>query len=262
MCIIFFSVNSHPKYKFILASNRDEYYERTTKAAEFWQPDNRILAGRDLGHGAIPQELSSWLGVTRNGRIAFLTNFRSPQSKNSNALSRGHIVANFLAEKMPAPDYLDALANSSNTYNGFNVVMGDINDMHHYSNHNKSIAQLTPGIYALSNHLLDTPWPKVVKGKALFNAVLEDDVSHANLFNILQDQEIYPDALLPHTGLSIERERALSSIFVATPNYGTRSSSVLTLDRFGQLEFTERTYDVVSAEYRDKSYTFLINNRD
>lgn len=119
---------------------------------------------------------------------------------------------------------------NDNAYNGFNVIIGDVDALYYYSSHEKKITQITDGIYALSNHLLDTPWPKVVKGKALFKAALASEVSHSNLFNMLQDREIYPDSELPETGLPLERERALSSIFVVTPNYGIRSSCVLTLD--------------------------------
>lgn len=262
MCILFFSVNAHPEYKFILAGNRDEYYDRKSKAAEFWKPDSRILAGRDVGYESGTPGSSTWLGITRDGKIAFLTNFRSPKIKNVEALSRGNIVARFLAGKKPALEYLDALAKNVDAYNGFNVVMGDVNALYYYSSHEKNIIPITTGIYALSNHILDTPWPKVVKGKALFNAALASEVSHTNLFNVLQDREIYPDSELPKTGLSLERERTLSSIFVASPNYGTRSSCVITLDRFGQFDFSERTYNIDQAKCSNNSYAFLINDKD
>jgi len=236
MCLVLVAWQVHSRYPLVVAANRDELFARPTAAASFWPESPRLLAGRDL------QEGGTWLGVTRQGRFAALTNFRDPASRRDAAASRGHLVAEFLAgDALPSP-YVDTVARSASSYNGFNLLAGDARELVWFSNVSGERRRLPPGIYGISNHLLDTPWPKVEAAKsslALALAALPDD---DGLFRLLRDDTIHPDDALPRTGVSIEWERLLSAAFVAGPGYGTRSSTVVLMDIDGWTSFEEQTW--------------------
>ncbi len=240
MCFILLGLKVHPDYPFILAANRDEFYARPAKAAEFWDDNSNILAGRDLKEGG------TWLGINHQGRIAALTNFRTPGAQDPTRESRGHIVTKWLNDNKPAPEFLRALDSCPTRYNDFSLLAGDLTQVYFYSNYAGAQSQtLTQGIYALSNHLLDTPWPKVVNGKRRFESILHvpnDDLADT-LLELLSNKTKAPDEHLPRTGVNFERERALSSIFIETSDYGTRCSTVVLADNNGCIEFIERTFN-------------------
>src|SRR5688572_22425135 len=196
MCLIFISLRKHPAYKLIVATNRDEFYNRNTKAADFWEDHPEVLGGRDLEAGG------TWLGMTKQGKLSMVTNFRDPKNINPKAPSRGHLVSDYLTGKIPPDAYLKNLEQHAKEYNGFNLITGTTDDLWYFSNYGSGIQQLTPGIYGLSNHLLETPWPKIVKGKKKLEIVLqESDITPEALFNVLYDDAVAPDSLLPETGV-------------------------------------------------------------
>lgn len=236
MCLILLSNDVHPDYRLILAANRDEFYDRPTAPACFWQEPPTVLAGRDLLGGG------SWLGVTRTGKIAALSNYREPRAHRHNAPSRGKLVSDYLQGELPPADYLAKLQEQAAVYNGFNLIVGDGGVLSYFSNRQGAAQQLSAGIYGLSNHLLDTPWPKVVRGKGALAKLLADGGAPEAIFSLLGDRTVAPDQLLPDTGVGLELERALSAIFIVTPKYGTRASTLVFIDRQNNLTFLERSF--------------------
>jgi uncharacterized protein with NRDE domain len=240
MCLVLLAKNAHPIFKLVVAANRDELYDRPSAPAGFWEDFPDLLAGRDLKEGG------TWMGITRHGRLGMITNYRDRPSKKENAPSRGKLVSRFLQGRQTPPDYLEEVRSEGTLYNGFNLIVGDQNQLYLYSNRNGQIAALTPGFHGLSNHLLDTPWPKVTRGKERMAGLLaegEKALDPDALLALLQDRHIPPDDALPETGVGIESERLLSSIFIAGPEYGTRSSTVLLIDREDRVNFVEWTFN-------------------
>lgn len=240
MCVIFFSYQQIPEYPLILLANRDEFYERPTAKADYWKDFPNILAGRDLiGKG-------TWLGVTKLGKFSAVTNFRNPnQKKGTN--SRGNLTADFLKTEVSTEDYLLKIQKNSAEFTGFNLLIGEINserdEFFYYSNIENKIRKLDKGLYGLSNHLLDTPWQKVEKGKRLLNEMIEKkDFTKEKFFNILSNKTLAKDEDLPKTGIGYEKEKLLSAIFIETPIYGTRCSTVLTFGKNFEIDFEERVF--------------------
>lgn len=238
MCLILFSYDKHPRYKLIFAANRDEFYDRPTRPAQFWNGSPDLLAGKDLKGGG------TWMGITRTGRIAAITNFREPENTTKNAPSRGFLVRDFLETDYSPEDYLNKINKIGGLYNGFNLIVGTPDGLFYYSNRQNNILKIPPGNHGLSNHLINTDWPKVKKGtQRLAQTISKDNLPDTEiLFSILQDQYQPPDHLLPNTGVAIEWERILSPLFITSSTYGTRSSTILLWDRNGNIEFTERTF--------------------
>ncbi len=249
MCTLLIAYEAHPRYRLVLAANRDEYYQRATAAAHFWEDAPSIFAGRDLVHGG------TWLGVTADGRLAALTNYREGQVAAKHGPSRGKLVSDFLAEETAAERFAER-ARDHGPCSGYNLIMGDRRGLFYYSNRSEQpIRRVEPGIHGLSNHLLDTPWPKVALGKERLARVLAaEDFAVEELFEILADRVKAPDEQLPDTGVGLELERLLSSIFIESERYGTRSSTVLLMDREGQASLVERTFD--GGTSRDVKATF------
>lgn len=235
MCLILFAYEEHPRYRLVLAANRDEFYERPTAPAAFWEDDSGVLAGRDLRNGG------TWLGVTRTGRFAAVTNYRGAEESRPDAPSRGALVASFLRGREAADAYLVRLAMNAERYNGFNLLVGDVDNLCYFSNRENEVRRLEPGVYGLSNHLLNTPWPKVEAGRAALRHTIARPFEPDALLDLLADTTTAPDEALPDTGVGLEWERVLSPRFIETPAYGTRSSSVLLVDREGEVTFVERT---------------------
>lgn len=243
MCFIVFAYEHHPAYRLILAANRDEFYDRPTNPAAFWDDDPELLAGRDLKAGG------TWMGVTRSGRYAALTNYRDPSELNAQGPSRGVLVKNYLSSLESPLGYMGRFALSNERFSGFNLLAGDVNELYYYSNREKDIRKIAPGLYGLSNHLLDTPWPKVERGKALLREVLQQkEISPESLLALLRNADVAPDHALPETGVGKEWERVLSPIFIETAAYGTRSSTVLLIDKAGHVTFVERIHAPEQAE--------------
>lgn len=238
MCLILFAHRTSPGYRLILAANRDEFLDRPAAPLHYWSDNPSILAGRDQRAGG------TWLGMDTSGRFAALTNYRDPSSANPSAPSRGDIITSYLESRLSGDAFLDTFRNTAQNYNGFNLLVADRENLFWYSNRTDRYLKLGPGIYGLSNHLLDTPWPKVVLGKDCLKTALAGSgpIDGDSLFKILQNREIPDDSLLPHTGIGIEWERVLSSIFITSPSYGTRSSTVLTMEESGGARIIERTF--------------------
>lgn len=239
MCLINFHFQDHPKYKLIIAANRDEFYKRPTAEAHFWEDKPMILAGRDL------MQMGTWLGISKNGRFAALTNFRDPSQMKGDKVSRGEIVSNYLETDISPQAYLKSLHENKERYEGFNVLVGSPDQLFYYSNIQGKISEIPSGTHGLCNHLLNTPWPKVMKGKDALQKVVQQQskVESSDLFSLLSDNEEAEDIHLPNTGVPLELERKLSPLFIKTPDYGTRSSTVLTVDYDNQVTFIERTYE-------------------
>jgi uncharacterized protein with NRDE domain len=253
MCLIFIALKNHSRYKLIVAANRDEFYERKTAAASFWKDHPEILGGRDL------EAFGTWLGMTRSGRICMVTNFRDLKNINPNAPSRGKLVTDFLLEKSTGEEYLKKLESRAKKYNGFSLIAGTVDSLYYLSNYKEGLILLNSGLFGLSNHLLETPWPKVEKGKTEIQVVLKSPVVRAeDLFEVLSDDRISSDAQLPDTGVGLERERALSAAFIKSPGYGTRSSTVILVDYNNHVSFHERSYDPVTSGFSDQTFLYTI----
>lgn len=253
MCLLLISYKVYPNYKIIIAANRDEFYDRPAEAANYWKENPSILAGKDLKAGG------TWLGITKEGRFAAITNYRNMKINNENAPSRGKLIIDFLSNKTSIEDYSNKLKESSRRYNGYNLVFGDKENLFYFSNATEKLIKLTPGIYGLSNHLLDTPWPKVEKSKNSFKEKINNkDVGINDLFDILSDKTAPPDEFLPNTELNIEIERAVSPIFVETPFYGTRSSTVILWDNNDKIIFVEKFLNPSNKKWTTNSFRFKI----
>jgi uncharacterized protein with NRDE domain len=230
MCIAAFAWQWRPEMPLLLAANRDEYYARASAPLAFW-PHSNIAAGRDLAVDVA----STWLGMTRTGRFAFLTNVRHPAERRPDAPTRGALVADFLSSLDDPADYMAAVAAKARRYNAFNLIVGSVGAMHSecWALHSLDDApqRLRPGIYGLSNAKLDTPWPKVRKLVADFTLAAAGGAPDATLFKLLADVTPAAERELPNTGVSPEWERVLSPVFIATDRYGTRASTVLRVTR-------------------------------
>ena len=236
MCLILVAWRVHPDYPLVVAANRDEFFARPTAPAAFWKDAPQVLAGRDLEAGG------TWMGVTRTGRFAALTNFRDPAQNRSGAPSRGGLVADFLVGDETPQAFLERIAPHASRCNGYNLLLDDGETLWWSSNMGGEPRRLEPGVYGISNHLLDTPWPKVGAGKTALAQALDSLPDDEALFALLQDDGIHPDEHLPRTGIPLDWERLLSSAFVKSPGYGTRGSTVLCIGRDGWVTFDEQTW--------------------
>lgn len=243
MCLILLAHRVFDGFPLVLAANRDEFFARPTAGAGYWADAPDILGGRDLAQGG------TWLGISRDGRWGAVTNFRDGSPAPAGSRSRGELVARYLRSGYRAEDYLRQLNGSTRGYHGFNLLLADASGVHYFSNRADGPSRLAPGIYGLSNHLLDTPWPKVMRGKRALAALAGAasagcDGGHlaAELFALLQDRAAAPDPDLPETGVSRDWERLLSPMFIAAPGYGTRASTVLLIDRAGAVQLHEREF--------------------
>ena len=252
MCLIAFAWDNHPKYKLILAANRDEFYERPTAPAGFWEDKPQIFGGRDL------KASGTWMGFSTEGKFGALTNYRDLKNIKPDAKSRGDIVTGFLDNHDNPENFVKQLHEQPEAHNGFNLLTCDFKTMIHYSNYERKLNIVKPGIHGLSNALMDTSWPKVDLLKTNFNKVIADDFSHEDLFSLLTPTGTFEDEVLPNTGISRELEKSLSAICIRTEKYGTVGSTVLTVDRFGKVEFTEKTHGVGDREENTVNFEFEI----
>lgn len=273
MCLAVVALDAHPQYRVVIAANRDEFHARPAAAAHWWT--SGMLAGRDLiGGGA-------WFGVSRSSRWALVTNFREGILRDPDAPSRGELVTGALREQSPPLLCAAAIARDGARYHGFNLLVGELTDLPHYSsqaggktrkpspdgrstaayvsNRASGAIALSAGIHGLSNHLLETPWPKLVRSKArLADALDGEALDTAAVFAMLADREPADDAMLPMTGVSRERERMLSSAFIVSPEYGTRCSTVFALARDGSAHFLERSFDAAGEVTGETAHRFTV----
>ncbi len=258
MCLILLAYRFHPDYSLIVAANRDEYYNRPTEKAHFWEDHPYLLAGRDMKYGG------TWMGMTTSGRFAAVTNFRDRTEFREHPLSRGILVNEYLTSHEPPQTYLRGILPGQDKYNGFNLLLGDLTGLLYYSNRGgDKVRSLKPGIYGLSNHLLDTPWPKVVRSRLSFMEVLKKRGSPGTdgLFGILSDRTPADDDELPDTGFGQEWEKILSPPFISSPTYGTRTSTILMIRKDRHVSFMERSFTgpedhgtVVNYEFQITGY--------
>ena len=244
MCLLVLAWKSHPRYRLIVAANRDEFHERPAAPLAWWQDEPRILAGRDL------RGLGTWMGVARSGRFGIVTNFRDLEAPPApDAPSRGDLVTRFLTGATSPKEYLDDLRGRAPRYSGFNLLLGGPRALYYFSNRNGSTArQLPSGIYGLSNHWLDSPWPKLLRTRTrLAELVQRESVETGALFALLADREPADAEEIPDSGLPPEWERALSAPFVVHERYGTRCSTLLLVERNGRTTMLERRFDSAGA---------------
>lgn len=236
MCLILFAFQKHPIYKLIVAANRDEAYHRPTAPAHFWEDDPDILAGRDL------EKMGTWMGVTKKGRFSALTNFRNPKETTEGKKSRGELVSGALTYQGELLEYMKTLSKNDIHYPGYNLLAGDSDELFYYSNVGKELRRVSPGVYGVSNHLLDSDWPKVMRGKeGLSKVISKNKIDTEEVFSLLANAEKASDELLPNTGVPLEIERLLSPMFIKSEGYGTRSSTVLLMSD-SDIEYIERVF--------------------
>ena len=237
MCLLALAWKTHPDFPLVLAGNRDERHARASAAAGFWSDTSQVLAGRDLEAGG------TWLGMTTAGRFAVVTNYREGLNPAKAPRSRGALTADFLTGDASPQVYVESLRPHAREYGAFSLICGDGDSLWYFSNRGGDPAPIAPGIHALSNHLLDTPWPKVQAAKAGLKLLLESGtVTTDALFRLLADRTPAQTAL-PDTGIGPELERKVSAAFVQDPVYGTRCSTLLLRDAKGGTRFAERRFD-------------------
>ena len=249
MCLLVIAWKNHPRYRLIVAGNRDEFHDRAAAPLNWWQDDARILAPRDLKAGG------TWIGVARSGRFGMVTNFRDLQAPAEYSPSRGSLVPRFLTGATSPKEFLDDLRGAAPRYSGFNLLVGGPRALYYYANRGAAARgaaapqSLPPGIYGVSNHLLDTPWPKLQRTKERFIDLLKQpDLNADVVFAMLADRTRTPDELLPRTGLPLEWERAVSAPFIINDRYGTRCSTVLMVERTGRTVLHERRFDAEGTQ--------------
>jgi uncharacterized protein with NRDE domain len=276
MCLILTSWQSHPDYPLVVLANRDEFYDRATDAMHWWDDHPHILAGRDRAD--VQGEPGTWMGLSKLGRFAALTNVRAPSEKNPDAKTRGEISAQFLKARVSPEQFIQEKATQFNRYNGFNLLVADVSvqnpsllwlsnrvQMGKSLRHRKVMnpQALKPGVYGLSNGMLDSPWPKVQHRIGAFAQLLAMDTGQfkraENYLGIMSDMTQAPDEYLPETGVSYEWEKVLSSAFIRTPNYGTRATSLIRVRRDGQYEVVEKRFDA-NGEIGTQSFEGQLEN--
>jgi uncharacterized protein with NRDE domain len=260
MCLIVLGWKVLAATPLLLAANRDEFHHRPTAAAEFWSDHPTLLAGRDLEAGG------TWMGVTETGRFAAVTNFRDPAQTAPAARSRGELAVNFLAADLSAEGYLRQVALAAEDYAGFNLLVGDSEELWYYSNRlaGESAKPLSPGIYGLSNERLDTPWPKLLRARSRLAAVVDSGtVDHDTLQATVSDRELAPEHALHPSEQAARMDRRLSAQFIVTPDYGTRACTTLWLQRPDHedgalLDWRECQFDPAGKQAACKAYRFPV----
>jgi len=250
MCLILVAWKAHADFPLVVAANRDEFHARPTAGAGFWEDNPSILAGRDL------ECMGTWLGVTRSGKFAAVSNYRDASHSSAGTHSRGLLASSFLGNGAPAQDFVTQVAADGTNYRGFNFLAGDREDLWWISNRAPAPRRLAPGLYGVSNHLLDTPWSKVVRGKLGLARALQSTPAVETLLDLLADTSLAPDETLPDTGVGRERERMLSALRVMSTAYGTRCSTAVVVGRGGRVQFAERSYGPQGEERDTLRYEF------
>jgi uncharacterized protein with NRDE domain len=239
MCLIAFAWQAHTEYQLVVAANRDEWHDRPAAPATWWSDHANVLAGRDLKAGG------TWLGVTRSGRFAALTNFRDPSDRKIDAPTRGKLVSDFLIGAMSAREYLLTLRERAGQFQGFNLLAGDGDSLHYFSSRIGEILAVPPGVHALSNHTLNEPWPKVEKAKSALGEALQGkmpwEARQMAIYAMLSDTTLAPDEALPDTGVGLDWERALSPAMIVGEKYGTRCSTLVYVAADGKIGLEEYT---------------------
>lgn len=251
MCLAALAWNVHPLWRAVVVANRDEFHARPAATLGAWADAAQVLAGRDLQAGG------TWFGLARDRRFGLITNFREPARRRPRAPTRGRLIVDYLQTSRPAESFLESIADESTGYAGFNLLLADSETLWYASNRAEPFARpLAAGIHALSNHVLDTPWPKLQRLRQTLEAWVaarEDDTRP--LWDALADRQLAQHHDLPSTGLTLEWEHRLSSPFVHHPEYGTRCSSILRIGHDGSVHFEERSFDAAGQLAHTAQYT-------
>jgi uncharacterized protein with NRDE domain len=243
MCLILFSYQPDSNRRLWLAANRDEFHQRPAMPARIWPQQPSIIAGQDLQAGG------TWLGISKQGRFAAITNYRKPNSATG-TISRGALCADFLASDLSCLDYLSAIQLHKDQYSGFNLLLDDGVDFYYYSNTQNQITKLAAGYYSLSNAFLNTPWPKTTGG---LNALKKAQSNH-DLVKLLADKTLPQDTDLPNTNVGIETERLLAPRFIQSPEYGTRASTIVSISQ--QVLLKEIGFNAAGETTHDIDFQF------
>ena len=252
MCLILFAFGQCEDYPLIVISNRDEFYARPTRAAHWWDDYPDTFAGRDL------EAQGTWMGVNRQGRFAAVTNVRELGMNEPARRSRGDLTREFLSGSESAPQFLGRIASQQDDYAGFNLLIGNSNELWSYSNRQPGIHKLTPGYYGVSNGYFDEAWPKLASGKIALEQALDNDADDDAFIDILSSEQQAPDALLPTTGVPLVKERLLSSRFIKLQDYGTRASSLVKFSNQGVISFIEQSFNPEADQKSPVYQTFAI----
>ncbi|MCH7402847.1 NRDE family protein [Belliella kenyensis] len=253
MCLITFNWKNHPKYKLILVANRDEFFQRPSAPLQKWE--SGFYAGKDLKAGG------TWMGVHPHGRFAALTNYRDLKNPKENPKTRGDLVKDFLEGDTSPSDFLKQVDLDKDNYEGFNILLGDGQSMFYFSNYKEGIEEIEPGLYGLSNALLDTPWTKLTLAKSkLQQAIDENALDPEELMQVVHSKKMDPDELLPNTGATLYQERHLSAQFIKIDDYyGTVNTTVLLWGNDDKIEIIERTFDQIKNIASDQKISFLVS---
>jgi uncharacterized protein with NRDE domain len=250
MCLLLFAWRPDTARTLVLAGNRDEFHDRPAAPADWWDGD--ILGGRDLRAGG------SWLAAHRDGRFAVVTNYREPLVEGRGPRSRGELVTEFLAGEAAPAGFARELAARASHYAGFNLLLGSPDALVYFSNRGRGPELLDEGIYGLSNHLLDTPWPKLERSRIRFQTLLDADAPDAEFLAMLADRKPAAAESLPDTGIGPEWEKLLSAPFIVSPHYGTRCSTLLRLGAAGEFGFVERRFDPAGETTGESAFRFTV----
>jgi uncharacterized protein with NRDE domain len=260
MCLIIFAYQTDSRFPLVVAANRDELFARPTAQASIWTDEEsgqQILSGRDRQAGG------TWLGITKSGRFAAVTNIRDPSQTERRARSRGDLTREFLASNESPAQYCAALAESYDQFAGYNLLVGDTNSLFYVNNQEKAVWELEAGIYGLSNGLLNSSWPKVDKGRACLKMLMEqpNNLTTDSLLEMMADRTQAIDADLPDTGIGIEIERKLSSAFILNPerSYGTLCSTAIIFDSDGPTRFSEQNFDSLGIKTQGHGFQLPID---
>lgn len=250
MCVLAFAWRHHPGFPMVIAGNRDEFHQRPSAPADWWEDHPDLLAGRDLQGGG------TWMGMSRGGRFAVATNIREPRASVGPAgPSRGELVREFLSTGLEPAAWQATV--DVEAYRGFNLIFGDLSEARYLSNRDEQPRRLSPGLYGLSNHLLDTPWPKLVRARdGMARCLRSDPPNVSGLFRMLEDRETADDDALPETGVPATWEKLLSPVFIVTPAYGTRASTVMMIGGDGEAYLEERGFDPSGTVTESRRFDF------
>lgn len=252
MCLVTFSWKNHPEYPLIISANRDELFDRPSQKMHIWE--SGFYAGKDLKSGG------TWMGYHPNGRWSLLTNYRDFSNPREAKISRGKLVQDWLESDISPEDYLKAIQKNQDLYDGFNLLLSDGNGLFYLSNYSPEIRELKPGIYGLSNALLNDPWPKVELARIQLDQLTKSDFSTNDLLSILKSTETYPDGQLPETGVPLEMERSLSAQLIRmSRNYGTVSAAAVVQHTSGLVQLKQRSYQWNPELYHDTEFQFQID---
>lgn len=250
MCLIVLALGAHPDYPLVLAANRDEFYARPTRDAAWWPDNPQILGGRDLQAGG------TWLAAHRSGRFATVTNFGEARRPNARQRSRGLLVTNFLEGSLSPTEYLETI--DGDAYAGFNLIVGDASGVAYRSNRDAGVRSLAPGTYGLSNTLLDGPWHKIRRSKEKLQSLLaEDRINDNELLRLMGDQQKAPADQVESGRLDFATAYALTAPFIVLPNYGTRCTTVLLVDKDGKWHFVERRFGAGGEHAGETRFSFV-----